>query len=103
MKVKPEVVIEALLQLLRQPRNSSDHRFDPSRLPPHVRLTLEHNLPKKGLKPFLLEHGDIFEVHESGAGPWQFSIKTSSHQPPPPTYTDSSAPTTGWSDQTGMP
>ena len=102
MKDKPEVVIEALLQLLHQPQNSSDHRFNPSRLPPHVRLTLEQNRPKKGLKPFLLKHGHIFEVHESGAGPWQFSIKTSSHQPPPPTYTGW-CDQAGWSDQTGTP
>ena len=98
MQANTAEVMEALLS---QPRKCD--RFDPSRLPPHLRWTLEQNLPKKGLKPFLLEHSDLFEVHESGGRQWHFSIKTSSRQPPPPTYTDSSAPTTGWSDQTGMP
>ena len=100
MQANTAEVMEALLSL-SQPRKS--HRFDPSRLPPHVRQTLEQKLLKKGLKPFLLEHSDIFEVHESGGRQWQFSIKTHSRQPPPPTYMDSSAPTAGWSDQTGMP
>ena len=94
-----EEVMEALLS---QPRKWGD-RFDPSRLPLHLRRTLEQHLPKKGLKPFLLQHSDIFEVHEGGGRQWHFSIKTSSRQPPPPTYMDSSAPTAGWSDQTGMP
>ncbi len=97
MKVNTEEVIEALLHLLpRPPKSDSDHRFDPSRLPLHPREALERHLPKKPLKQFLLDHPDLFRVHDSGPGPGprQFSIKTSSRQPPPPTYT-------GWSGQAG--
>ena len=77
-------------------------RLNPSRFPSCLRQTMAKNLPKNGLKTFLLQHSDIFEVHEEGReGEWTFSIKMSSHQPLPPTYMGSVAPTTGQRDEHG--
>ena len=59
MQPNTAVVIEALLRQL--PKEGARH--DPSRLQLPVRRMLEANLPKKGLKPFLLRHCDKFEVH----------------------------------------
>ena len=87
-QVNTEVVMEALLS--QRKRNL----IDPSRLPPQLRHILEEHVPKKGLKRFLMQHSDKFEVHEGSGNAWTFSIKRS---------TDPSAPTTGWSDQPSRP
>jgi len=89
-----EVVLRALLS-----HKKHDH-IDPSYLPLHLRRTLEENLPKRGLKAFLLKNSDKFEVQEGDGKKWTFSIKTSGHeqpQPPPPP-TNVVAPTSGDDD-----
>ena len=105
--IDEKVVIEALLRLL--PKKHGRH--DPSRFPLPLRQILEHNLPNKGLKAFLVAHSDHFEVHdEGGSKQWTLSIKPSAptagcddHQPgssssaPPPVPT---APASGCG---GMP
>ena len=87
-QVNTEVVMEALLS-----QRKRDH-IDPSRLPLQLRRILEEHVPKKGLKRFLMQHSDKFEVQEGLAKAWTFSIKGS---------LDPSTPTTGWSDQPSRP
>ena len=104
--IDEKVVIEALLRLLPKKHD----RHDPSRFPLPLRQILEQNLPKKGLKAFLVAHSDHFEVHDEGCSKqWTLSIKPAApttgcddHQPgssssgPPPVPT---APASGCDDQ----
>ena len=92
-----DVVLRALLS--HRKRNL----IDPSHLPPALRQVLEENLPKKGLKAFLLKHSDKFEVQAGVGNRWTFSIKTNSTvtQPPPGlehqnTSSSSSSSSSGW-------
>ena len=105
--IDEKVVIEALLRLLPKKR---DHH-DPSRFPPPLRQILEQNLPKKGLKAFLVAHSDLFEVHgEDGSKKWTLSINPSAptagceaHQPSSSSSAPPPVPTAPASGCGGMP
>ena len=89
-----DVVLQALLSYKKH------NHIDPSHLPLFLRQLLEENLPKKGLKAFLLKHSDKFEVQAGDRKRWTFSIKTNLAVPEPPPGLEhqntSSSSSSGW-------